>query len=395
MKHRKIGFLGLSLFLSLGTLHAQENGLNAYLDSLSKASPLITNAKARQTWQEQKTKLGLLPADPTVSYAYLTGPGGVGKSTELELVQSLDFPSVYFHKSKLSKQERRMIRVEYEQQERVIKKDLFQLLAERQKVGSYCRIYRQWSEDGERTLQAVERLFLSGTKDQLEVTATQRFAIHLKTLYEKQRVLLKQLDARIVWMVGLSADSSLVAFWTERAVSLAQTMTPFAYLAEQSVLVKLQAQKLELAKHQVALSRSGSWPHLNVGYKQTFGEGVTFRGGIMGISIPIFESRNQVKTAQKAVYSESSAYNNQKSESFLALKGLQEQWNDLLLQETRMKTFLAQHQTEQWLMKSFVSGRISVLDFIREREKCLEDQLNLTDIQAQKLNIIGSLFLWQ
>ena len=30
-----------------------------------------------------------------------------------------------------------------------------------------------------------------------------------------------------------------------------------------------------------------------------------------------------------------------------------------------------------------------------EREKCLDDSLTLTDLQAQKLNIIGSLFLWQ
>lgn len=385
-------------FLLFGVGHtklsAQNEVLSQFLDSISAHSPILGNAKTRLDWQESESRTNILPSDPIVDYAYLRGPGNIGKSTELNISQSLEFPTTYVRKFAVSKQERKLFFADYRLKSNELKNLIFNLLVEREMLLSKSKIIEQMTLDSKRALEAANRLFASGVCSQMEVTAAKRVLIESESRYEKIRLDIYHLYEKIVWMTGQETSESKMDLWSKRILLLANQIQVEKIKADQSMEVQLQSEKIFLARQKLLVAKSTHLPNFTIGYRQEYGDGLKFKGVLVGVTIPIFNHVNQVKSAQKECLMQESDYQIKLDDAAIGLQKLQQQWEIIDKQEKRYIAFLKENPTELLLVKSMESGQISITEWIRQREKCLDDRLQLLDLQLQKLNLTGSILLW-
>ena len=80
-----------------------ENSFDNYISNVKMNSKSLIDARNYTEFLKSQANTGLYPSDPELSGGYFNGsPTSMGNMFTYEIVQSFDFPTVYFQKNKLS-----------------------------------------------------------------------------------------------------------------------------------------------------------------------------------------------------------------------------------------------------------------------------------------------------
>lgn len=304
--------------------------------------------------------------DPQASAFYLpfgehTGPD----YTEFQISQTVEFPSVYLARHQLNAEREEQLKVEFSKLRQVVLlKAKFLLL---------------------------ELIYLQKQQEFAEVRLAQGDSIlgQTQTLFDKGQIGILELNkAKVVW---LQSQFVVEEIETERQTIQKELQnlnggTPLSYTADSyptslklppvdslwqqrlysDVELLVQQKQQEVARKHIKLEKNKILPDLTAGYNYQGVAGNNYSGLYAGLSIPLWGSRNKVKTAKAELeYQEiqaetiTSEIENQFRTDF--------QRYELLLKKFReYQQSLEGLHSEPLLLKSYKLGEISFLDYYRE-----------------------------
>lgn len=236
--------------------------------------------------------------DLSVSYDHLWGKPVTefGKTAEFAVSQSFDFPTVYARRNKLAANlgEQYLNELSAVRQGILLeaKKTYFELLSARQL--QLLLDYRL--ESNKRLSDLYKECYESGDASLLEKNKMHHEYLLFQEVASENRIKIVEYEKKLT---ALNGGEPVTVRFVEIPL---EELRPYREVVEdyKDMYPALQALRLQEkgAEYDLKLSRSQSLPKFELGYKHEYATaGDRFNGVTVGLSIPIFSNRNNVKRA--------------------------------------------------------------------------------------------------
>lgn len=383
------------LLFSLTTPLLAQSGIDDVLKSIE------TNNKALQAGQHQnesrkaEARTGNYLSNPTVELNQLwADKNSGGNSNELAVVQSFDFPTVYFNKNKLSKLKSTVSDYQYAALRQ-------QILLNAQQVCQEIIFLRKQKHLLDKRLKNAERLetlynqrFASGDANQLELNKIQLEKLNaLNASRRNDATLRSQLEQLQALNGGLPIEFQAIDFNNVSNLPAFDQLEK-DYMAADPTLKSLIGES-ESAQREIKVNRALTLPKFDIGYRRNGGSEGKMNGFRIGMSIPLWENKNTVKQAKaQAEYSALNVEDNTQTlkatlrEVYLQIQSLQ------TTKEEYAKT-LATQRNEELLNKALETGQISMIDYFVEITILYDSIQNFLEVEKEYHNLVAQLLQYK
>ncbi len=262
---------------------------------------IIANTK----YWEAKTleyQTGLTPYNPKVDYDYLIGtPSNAGNQTEFAITQTFDFPTVYARKKQLSNEQIKQaeFQLNANRQEILLEAKLICLeLIYRNKLNSELTIRKQ---NTEKWLTAFQTSLEKGQGNIMDVNKAKLQLIEINAAFQENLSISNQLNQKLTELNGgIPIQFSDTAFASYALIPDFETLEQ-EIEAKDPVRKYLEQEKV-IGQNEVNLSKSLTLPKFDAGYRYQTILGQQFNGVHLGLTIPLWENKNTVKTQQAELF---------------------------------------------------------------------------------------------
>lgn len=329
------------------------------MTTILKNSPHINALNLQYSADSLSLRRGLNPADPVIGYDY----GLTDGTNEVSISQSFDFPTVYHQRNKVAKHsiDKAYLNKMAVKRELLLKaSELYQgLVYQNRMVQLYTLRVLGMNALEKKSSLAVK----TGTITLLEKRKIEMLKItarnSLTDAKEKKasvKLQLKAMGAEFNTLPNRFAKYSFSG--TKDEFVAAATASDWAYQA-----VKTDSL---IAMRTLKLARNEWIPQLSVGYTADFYKPSGFSNKVsLGISVPLWSKRNNVKHAKALVKASSANIEVAMNDIFANLSTL---YNQYTVAYTNNKRWMESNYTEylSLLEKSLALGQITSMEFLQE-----------------------------
>lgn len=350
-----------------------------------------------QYWSAEKLqfKTGLTPYNPTLEYDYLTGnPANTNFQSELNITQAFDFPTAYFKKNQLAKQQ-------------VIQSD-FKLTSIRQDIlldaKQVCLklIYHNKLQFRlnyqkkilEELLSVYKTKMEKGDANILEINKVKLQLIEIKKEFQVNISEVNQLNQKIIELNG-----GLAISFNDTTYPVSPSLPPFEkletdYESNDPLLKNLEQGKI-IAQKQIEVSRALSFPKMELGYHYQGISGQNYNGIHTGISIPLWEKRNTVKQKQAQSRFADLELQAHINEHYYHIKHIYEKYSSLkIILEEYQSVYLTINNFEL-LNKALALGEINTIQYFTEVNYYHSSFNNYLQTEMEYYQTIAELYKYQ
>lgn len=392
MKQYILITLLVSSILSANAQHS----IDAVLKSIEannkelQANSLLTVSK------KLEAKLDNNLPDPSVSYVHQYGNReGMGMQGELVASQSFDFPSVYVQKNKLAKSKAISLdhqSAEFRQQILLQAKEicLDLVLLNQQKA-----LLDQRRQNAEQLAELYAMRLETGDANILETNKIDLELLNAKTearMNESARI------AKLQELANLNGGISIE--FTDTTYAPADNILSFEEICTEAVtsnprLMTLKSEQVA-ARRQLSVNKSKGLPGFELGYRlNTATGGERFNGFLVGVSIPLFSNRNNVKQAKAQ-----SLYTDLQMESTTTT--VESELHSLYNQSVALKTSMDEYDTVlksqnslALLNKAIQTGQISMIEYFVDVTTYYQSMQNYVQLQNEYQKVIAQLYKYK
>lgn len=331
--------------------------------------------------------------DPSVSYVHQYGNRGeLGMQGELVASQSFDFPSVYVQQHKLAQS--KAVSYDYQGAEfrqqillqaKEICLDLVLLNQQKALLDDRLKNAEQLSELYKMRLNTGDANILETNKIDLELLNTKTEA---RTNETARQTKLQELA---------TLNGGIAINFTDTTYAPLDDMLSFDQLCVEAVTANPQLLTLKseqvAAQRLLSVNRSKGLPGFELGYRlNTAVGGDRFNGFLVGISIPLFSNRNNVKQAKAQ-----SLYTDLQLESTTSTveSQLQQLYNQALSLQTSIReydTVLKSQNSLALLNKAIQSGQISMIEYFVDVTTLYQSMQNHMQLQNEYQKVMAQLY---
>lgn len=362
---KKYSFV-LVLLLAVNILYAQ-NAYQSVLDQIETNSTVLSSVTKQYDAMKAANNARSFVENPELEGAYKWGVGEAGNGMELNLVQEIEFPTVYSNKKKIRKINNTIIDAELEMQHYEIMYQVQQLCLDLIYNKKMLDFYQQCLDNAENIADGFNKSLEAGEVNVLDYNKAQINLMNCKTALSQTRIERKYILGELKTLNG-GKDISFTYEDYDNVVlpsdfgqwySTVQANNPsFVYLRLNN----------EADKQNVKLCRSEWIPKFKVGYAYENEDGNSFNGVVVGLSLPSWHNKKTVQQAKtQAEASESMIINNNNS-MYNSLFTLYQQ--AVMLQENlqNISYIVKQYDSQELLKKSFDAGEMSLVEYLLEVE---------------------------
>lgn len=382
------------LLLPLSSLFAQ-TGLEEVLRSIEKNNKSLQAGKLLNESRKLEARTGNYLPNPTIELNQLWADRNSGGNVnELAVVQSFDFPTVYYNKNKLAKVKSATSDFQYAASRQQI---LLNAQLTCQEI-VYLRKQKHLLDNRLKNAVFLEemynRRFASGDANQLELNKIRLEKINASNAYRRNEAALR---AQIEQLQTLNGEIP-IDYREEEYASL-PTLPEFpeleaAYIASDPTLKSLMGES-EAARREIKVNRGLSLPKFDIGYRHNGGSDEKLNGFRIGMSLPLWENKNMVRQAK--AQAEYTTLNVEDNTSTLKAT-LQELYLQAQALQTSKKEYaetLAMQQNEELLNKALASGHISMIDYFVEITILYDSIQNYIEVEKEYYNTTARLLQYQ
>lgn len=334
--------------------------------------------------------------DPSVSYVHQYGNReGMGIQGELVASQSFDFPSVYVQKNKLAKSKAASYDrqgAEFRQQILLQAKELCLdlVLLNQQKA-----LLDQRRQNAEQLSELYATRLQSGDANILETNK-----INLELLNAKTEARMNE-ATRIAKLQELATLNGGIAIeFTDTTYTPVKELLSFEELRSEAVtsnpqLLTLKSEQIA-AQRQLSVNKSKGLPGFELGYRlNTATGGERFNGFLVGVTIPLFSNRNNVRQAKAQ-----SLYTDLQLESTTSMveSELRQLYNQSLALRTSMdeyNTVLKSQNNLALLNKAIQTGQISMIEYFVDVTTLYQSMQNYMQLQNEYQKVMAQLYKYK
>ncbi|WP_102408601.1 TolC family protein [Parabacteroides bouchesdurhonensis] len=348
------------------------------------------------TAMKLETKLDNNLPDPSVSYTHQYGnKEGMGIQGELVASQSFDFPTVYAQRSKLSKtksvaldRQHADFRQQILLQAKTVCLDL--VLLNQQKSLSDLRLQnaRQLADLYEKRLSTGDANILETNKINLELLNAQNEA----RMNEAARV------AKLQELATL--NGGIAINFTDTVYAPVQDVLSFEDFKVEAMAANPQLLSLQSAQtaalRQINVNKAKGLPGFELGYRlNTATGGERFNGFLVGVSIPLFSNRNNVKQAKaQSLYADLQL----ESTSYTVESELHQLYNQSTALKTSMDEYsrvLNSQNNLALLNKAIQTGQISMIEYFVDVTTYYQSMQNYMQLQNEYQKVMAQLYKYK
>lgn len=355
---------------------------------------IIANTK----YWEAKTleyQTGLAPYNPKVDYDFLIGtPSNAGNQTEFAITQTFDFPTVYARKKQLSNDQ--IKQAEYQlnanRQEILLDAKLICLeLIYRNKLYSELIIRKQ---NTEKWLAAFQTSLEKGQGNIMDVNKAKLQLIEINAAFQENLSVTNQLNQKLTELNGGTpiqfSDTAFAYF----------ILIPVFESLEQEIEIKdpvrkyLEQEKV-IGQYEVDLSKSLTLPKFDAGYRYQTILGQQFNGVHLGMTIPLWENKNKVKTQQAELFLNEANLQDHINEHYYDIKQKYERMMNLKITLDEYQTLFSSLNNVELLDKALSVGQISAIEYFMEMTYYYDALKNYLKTEMEYNKVVAELYKYQ
>ncbi|MGE0090708.1 MAG: TolC family protein [Bacteroidales bacterium] len=257
------------------------------------------NILAAQKLVESKTyeyRSMVLPEGPSFSYGYFPDNSTVtGPKETFEISQSVQMPCFYRNQSSLSRSLVEQERLSYQQFRQSVLSEAKKLLIESVFLTKMRLILQARLSDAENLFTAFTKRLENGDVNVLEVNKAK---LHLLTIQNQLKTIHTQLNSLQLQLNYMNGGQELNVILTEYPV-IQEIDYEQLKNEKQSIDPALLAAKMQIesSAKQLKVTKNMQLPSFSLGYAGETVVDERFRGFVVGMSIPIWGARSEIKKA--------------------------------------------------------------------------------------------------
>ena len=389
-------FIVITLLASAALSVNGQNSIDAVLRSIEANNKELQANNQLTVSKKLEAKLDNNLPDPSVSYVHQYGNReGMGIQGELVASQSFDFPSVYVQKNKLAKSKAASFDrqgAEFRQQILLQAKEicLDLVLLNQQRA-----LLDQRRQNAEQLAELYAMRLETGDANILETNK-----IDLELLNAKTEARMNE-SARIAKLQELATLNGGIAIdFTDTTYMSDGDILSFEELCAEAVtsnpqLLTLKSEQVA-ARRQLSVNKSKSLPSFELGYRMnTATGGERFNGFLVGISIPLFSNRNNVKQAKaQALYTDLQL----ESTTTTVESELHQLYNQSVALKTSMDEYnmvLKSQNSLALLNKAIQTGQISMIEYFVDVTTFYQSMQNYMQLQNEYQKVMAQLYKYK
>jgi len=390
---RKISSVLLMLLWVIPAMAQQS--LDKVLREVEKNNLAYKAQRSSVNAQKAGNHVGNTPNNPYVDGGYLWGsPSAIGNRKDISVNQEIDFPTVYHHQNKLADLRDFQADVNAGQYRLALNQEAAQLWVELVNLNQRIAIQQERAALAKKLDNAYAERLIAGEANLIDRNKAALNFIQSKKdlarLQQEKELLQLSLDA-------LNGNQPLpVGQVNYEQINLPPDFELWAQgVMQNNPQARWYTLEAEAADRAVKLNRSKSLPKINGGYMMENTVGEKFQGVTLGLSIPLWENRNQVKAAR--LRQESNQLEEQDFQSQLKTE-LLKLYRSVQLASARVDGFRKELETVQQrdlLQEALDAGQISLIEYLLEMQFNYEaiDQLVEAEKELQlawvKMKVLG------
>ena len=303
--------------------------------------------------------------NPTFEFEYLWGEKQVpgGNKYAFGIMQGFDFPTVYGQRRNLINAQVALGNAEmrYVRQNTLL--DARNLCIEIVYLNKQIRIVREREKIAQALVDMYKTRLENGDANQLELNKVE---IDRLSQSSRLKMLVSQRNAAVANLVACNGGIALPLDATTLAqypiISMPGSLADVtAQWQESDASMQMIRNQQQVAESFSSVSKQGWIPRFEVGYKQAYEVGDMFYGLAVGVSLPLFKTNNEVKTAKARALSLSFQADASKAEIAAEVSQL---YNEAVALNAALEDYqlLTQQDNRSLLTKALESGHISLVE---------------------------------
>ncbi|MBR6758245.1 MAG: TolC family protein [Bacteroidaceae bacterium] len=346
-----------------------QSPIESIMESVSTHNNSIKSVQQEVTAAQTELSAENCLENPTFEFEYLWAEKQVpgGNKYGFAIMQGFDFPTLYSGRRKLINAQNSL----GNSQVKLARQEV--LLATRELCIKIVYLNKQIKlvNEREKIAQSLVKLYNqrleAGDANQLEVNKVEIERISQST---RLKMLLSERDAAIASLIAYNGGNTLPVNATTLSqypiISMPASLEDAVsqWRETDATMQTLRNQQL-MAESYSSVARQGWIPRFEIGYKQAYEVGDMFYGLAVGVSLPLFKTNNEVKTAKaralaltwqtEETQSQVTAEATQLYKETCALKAALADYELLMVQNNRTL-----------LVKALESGQISLLEYMSD-----------------------------
>lgn len=312
----------------------------------------------------ERTANNLVNPDAEASYQW-GKPGELGNKQTFTATQTFDFPTSYYYRKKSIGHRIAQREAEFNQQRTQILLEARNLCIELIYLNQLYHEFSLREEQASMLFASIKRQYDLGAVNQLDLNKARLNLIQasaekskFKAEREGKQILLNQLNGGI----PITLD--------EASFPMPEVPLSFDQWYEQTIginpYIRAADQESQAALRNLNVSKSNGLPKITLGYTMEHLADELFQGAVFGISIPLWENRNQVKQAKARKFASEFRMNDVSLGQRSYYADLYQQLTQLQANCLLYKETLGAMSDEKLLLKAYQKGELSLLEYLME-----------------------------
>ena len=380
MKH-----IVLTIFFLFSVFSASaQQELDRLLGEIEKNNPELSALRMLRDANSVSTYVGNSLENPEVEFGYMWSSPTSGESGEISLKQAFDFPTVYVNRNKMADLQRQRYGYEYQAARQEILLQAQECYIEIQMLRSIGRLMEDVADNARSITEAYRQKMDAGQANILELDEARFNMIGRDNALELNRA---ELQAAMERLAGLNGGE--IIHVTDSLSDYIPGLPRFEKISEDYMRMSPELSAAMLAKmeseYDIKLSRSEGLPTFSLGYKHEFSEDDKAHGLIVGMSIPMFGNRNNVKRAKAQNGYAQAQLESTKNNIYAQLREMYAKLEVLHNSLERYDDILDTEKALQYIRTALDAGQISITEYFSKLEPVYESRLSVLELQREYL----------
>ncbi len=393
MKHRVF----IYIIALAATLRVEaQTSIEEVLRSVEANNKELQATRQQVEAQTLEAKLDNNLPDPTVTYSHLYGnQEGMGFTGEFIASQSFDFPSLYAQRRKWSKLQGENFNKQGEEVRQQILLQAKEVCLDLILLNQQQRLLDLRRENAEQLSKLYAERLENGDANILE---TNKINLELLNVRNEARMNEAARTAKLQELAAL--NGGIAISFTDTAYVPVDQPASLADLQQEVLTADRRLQSLRSAQQaalrQISVSKAKGLPSFELGYRMNPSSGgQRYNGFLVGISIPLFSNRNNVKQAKAQ-----SLYTDLQLES--ATTVVENELMQLYNRSVALKASIDEYRTEldrqnslALLNKAIQAGQISMIEYFVDVTTLYQSLQNYMQLQNEYQKVMAQIYKYQ
>jgi outer membrane protein, heavy metal efflux system len=383
------------VFILLGQIIYAQNSVDNILSSVIKNNKtLVANTQFVEV-RKLEYKTGLTPEDPKVEYDYLVGsPAGAGNQTDFSVTQSFDFPTAYFSKKAMANQQIAKTELELNALRQSIlletKTNCFSLIYLNKKQAELKRRVMQVDQ----VYEGYQTKMKNGEATVLDVNKAQLLLLNLKTELNLNESEIKRAISKLTELNG-----GIAVTLPDTTYPLTQAVPEFtqmdSLIEANDLIVKMYSKDKDISSAKLKLAKGLALPKIEAGYHSQAILGQKYQGAHLGMSIPLWQNKNTIKTEKANLLYSDSRIVEHRTEHFYENQQLYEKYEVLKSTLSEYSKIFSTVNNTELLNKSLKAGNITSIEYFMELSYFYSAYDSYLKAENEYNQIIATLYKYQ